>query len=125
MSSPNPSTPQLRPRHVQILALMSSGATRQQIAASLHISVPTLGKNITDLYLLLGVRSQAAAIAAGHRLGILSAPDAVSVPRGLFNEIVVLARAAAECGGPVADSGRAVLGSISDCGFELAAPAQR
>jgi len=57
-----PALPKLTKRERQILGLLASGLSAQQIAADLYISPNTLKSTMRDLYRKLGVNSRAAAV---------------------------------------------------------------
>lgn len=57
-----PALPKLTKRERQILGLLASGLSVQQIAADLYISPNTLKSTMRDLYRKLGVNSRAAAV---------------------------------------------------------------
>lgn len=74
----------LSPREREILALLASGKTQKQIAASLVISSKTVATHIQHLLAKLGVHSRAEAVAAAYRRGLVE-NDVVahSLPREL------------------------------------------
>jgi two-component system nitrate/nitrite response regulator NarL len=65
-------TPTLSLREQEVLCFLTDGCSAPQIAASLHLSVPTIKTHLTRLYLKLGVSDRAAAVAVGFRSGLVS-----------------------------------------------------
>ena len=59
------------PREQEVLALLAEGQDRVAIARALVISPRTVGSHIEHLLTKLGVHSQAQAVAAAHRDGLL------------------------------------------------------
>lgn len=64
-----PATP-LSEREREVLALMASGATNREIAASLYLSPHTVKEHTSALYRKLGVRNRAEAVRRAERLGL-------------------------------------------------------
>ncbi|HSI81359.1 MAG TPA: response regulator transcription factor [Solirubrobacterales bacterium] len=64
-----PVTP-LSEREREVLALMASGATNREIAASLYLSPHTVKEHTSALYRKLGVRNRAEAVRRAERLGL-------------------------------------------------------
>lgn len=69
-SAPAADTP-ITERQRQILRLLAQGLTDQEIAFQLQITVHTVKFHCASIYLRLGVRNRAEAIAAGHYRGLL------------------------------------------------------
>jgi PAS domain S-box-containing protein len=69
----DPSEPpvSLTPRQMQILQLLSEGASTQQIAAALHLSRETVRNHIRNILRALGAHSRLQAVAVAHRRGLL------------------------------------------------------
>jgi ATP/maltotriose-dependent transcriptional regulator MalT len=65
----------LTPREVEVLRLISSGASNQMIAQQLVISEHTVKVHITNLYAKLGVKSRTQAVAYARKLHLI--PGAV------------------------------------------------
>lgn len=61
----------LSPRQTEILKMVAIGATREQVARALEISVRTVGRHLGDIYIRWGVPNRAAAVLTGLRLGVL------------------------------------------------------
>ena len=61
----------LSPRELEILRLVASGRSNQEIAAALFISVPTVRSHLTAILGKLGLPSRSAAIAYAHTHGIV------------------------------------------------------
>jgi LuxR family maltose regulon positive regulatory protein len=61
----------LSERELEVLALIASGASNQQIAEHLVVSMSTVKTHINRTYRKLGARSRTQAIARGRQLGIL------------------------------------------------------
>ena len=64
-------TSSLTQREHDVLALLASGSTNQQIAAQLHLSAKTVERHLSNLYRKLGVanRTEAATYAIRHSIG--------------------------------------------------------
>jgi DNA-binding CsgD family transcriptional regulator len=60
----------LSPREREILRLVAAGLTNREIAEELVISVRTVARHVTNLYIKIGVRSKAEATAYAIRRGI-------------------------------------------------------
>ncbi|MDX2376574.1 helix-turn-helix transcriptional regulator [Microbacterium sp. LRZ72] len=67
-----PAQPALTPGERQMLALLASPMTRQEIASELYLSINTIKTRIHRLYRRLGVDSRADAVSYGRRTGLLS-----------------------------------------------------
>jgi DNA-binding CsgD family transcriptional regulator len=65
----------LTPRQTEVLSLLATDLTYQQIAERLHVSVKTVDHHVTAVRAKLAVRSREDAVAAGRRLGIVPAED--------------------------------------------------
>jgi LuxR family maltose regulon positive regulatory protein len=61
----------LSDREIEVLALIASGASNQQIAEHLVVSMSTVKTHINRTYRKLGARSRTQAIARGRQLGVL------------------------------------------------------
>ena len=53
---------------MEVLKLIESGASNQDIARQLVISIPTVKRHITNIYTKLDVKSRTQAIAIGKQL---------------------------------------------------------
>ncbi|HRN50634.1 MAG TPA: LuxR C-terminal-related transcriptional regulator [Anaerolineales bacterium] len=62
----------LTPREVEVLQLLVQGATNQDIADALFITVRTVKAHVSNILAKLGVASRAEAIARCHQLALLS-----------------------------------------------------
>jgi DNA-binding CsgD family transcriptional regulator len=60
----------LSPRELEVLHLVSTGMTSPEIAATLFVSPHTVKRHMANIREKLGVRSQAAAIAALRDRGV-------------------------------------------------------
>lgn len=65
-----PPTP-LSPRELEIVTLVAAGAQNRQVAETLHISVHTVERHLANVYLKLGVRGRAEAVAHAIRTGLV------------------------------------------------------
>jgi DNA-binding NarL/FixJ family response regulator len=63
---------QLNPRHQEILAYMSEGASRPEIARRLGISEATVRSHSKAIFQKLGVNERAHAVAVGIRAGLIA-----------------------------------------------------
>jgi DNA-binding NarL/FixJ family response regulator len=61
----------LTPREHEILAMVSTGSTMQQVARSLGISPRTVETHVAKLYRKLGVRTRVQAVARAAQLGLI------------------------------------------------------
>ena len=61
----------LSDRELEVLALIASGASNQQIAEHLVVSMSTVKSHINRTYRKLGVNSRTQAIARSRQLGIV------------------------------------------------------
>ncbi len=68
---PQPPTPALTPREQEVLTLVASGATNEQIAASLGIAVKTVERHVTNVYRKVGARGRADATRAAVALQLV------------------------------------------------------
>jgi LuxR family maltose regulon positive regulatory protein len=57
-------------REVEVLKLIESGCSNQEIAKQLFISIPTVKRHISNIYTKLGVKSRTQALAIGKELKI-------------------------------------------------------
>lgn len=71
-SAPVRDLPVLTPREIQVLRLLSEGATNAAIAAALNYSVSTVRNDTTSVYRKLGVSGRSEAAARAHALGLLA-----------------------------------------------------
>jgi DNA-binding CsgD family transcriptional regulator len=62
----------LTPRQLEVLALLSSGASTQEIAELLHISRETVRNHVRHILQTLRVHSRVEAVAVAHREGWVS-----------------------------------------------------
>ncbi len=58
----------LTTREMEVLKLIEAGASNQEIAEKLVISIPTVKRHISNIYAKLGVNSRTQAIAIGKEL---------------------------------------------------------
>jgi DNA-binding NarL/FixJ family response regulator len=73
--SPDGSTRyQLTPREIEVLELLATGLSPEEIAARLVISVKTVGTHIEHIFRKLGVRTRAQAVALAYREGFAENP---------------------------------------------------
>jgi ATP/maltotriose-dependent transcriptional regulator MalT len=56
-------------RELEVLKLIESGCTNQEIAARLFISIATVKRHISNIYAKLGVQSRTQAVSIGKELG--------------------------------------------------------
>jgi DNA-binding NarL/FixJ family response regulator len=64
--------PQITPRQAEILQLLAQGYSTAQIAAELHLAVPTVRNHIQLLLQALEAHSRVEAIAFARRDGLLA-----------------------------------------------------
>lgn len=57
-------------REVEVLKLIESGCSNQEIANQLFISIPTVKRHISNIYTKLGVKSRTQAVAIGKELKV-------------------------------------------------------
>ena len=62
--------PVLTDREVEVLRAVSAGSTNRQVAASLHVSEPTVKTHLVHVFDKLGVTSRTAAVAKARELGL-------------------------------------------------------
>jgi len=62
----------LSDRELEVLALMAEGATNNEIAIRLHLSVRTITYHVEAIFVKLDARSRTHAVALALRQGILS-----------------------------------------------------
>ncbi|MGA8116696.1 MAG: response regulator transcription factor [Actinocatenispora sp.] len=62
----------LKPREVELLRLVATGATNREAARSLFVSEATVKAYLLRIYDRLGARDRASAVAEGYRRGLLS-----------------------------------------------------
>ncbi|MBF4632972.1 response regulator transcription factor [Agreia pratensis] len=67
---PRPAMPSLSRRERQVLALLASGMSNNEMAETLFITVNTLKSTVRNLYKKLGVHDRAEASDLAHRLGL-------------------------------------------------------
>ena len=67
-----PAGPALSERELQVLALISEGATNNEIAAELHLSPHTVKEYTSSLYRKLEVRNRLEAVKRAEKLGLIS-----------------------------------------------------
>jgi LuxR family transcriptional regulator, maltose regulon positive regulatory protein len=58
----------LTPRELEVLQLIETGCSNQEISEKLFISIPTVKRHISNIYAKLGVQSRTQAIAIGKEL---------------------------------------------------------
>lgn len=73
-------TPILSERELEILSLTAAGYSRRQIAEALFLGPSTVKAHLSGLYLKLGVRDRAAAVARAISLGVLSVDQGPAHP---------------------------------------------
>jgi LuxR family maltose regulon positive regulatory protein len=69
-----PAQPLIEPlsaREIEVLKLLESGCSNQEIAARLVISLPTVKRHISNIYAKLGVKSRTQAISLGRELRLV------------------------------------------------------
>lgn len=69
---------QLSMREREVLALVASGQTNQDVAASLHLSPHTVARHLANIFTKLGVRSRTAAAASAVAAGLVHPRDGQS-----------------------------------------------
>jgi DNA-binding NarL/FixJ family response regulator len=67
-----PSPDGLSPREVEILRLVATGRTNQEIASELHISDKTVARHLANIYLKLDLSTRSAATAYAFREGLMA-----------------------------------------------------
>ncbi|MGK8507943.1 response regulator transcription factor [Nocardia asiatica] len=73
--SPPPGTSGLTPRELDVLRLVSTGASNRQIAAELFISANTAGVHVSRILAKLGASSRTEAAAIARKRGLLGSED--------------------------------------------------
>ena len=63
--------PVLSERELEVLALIASGESNQEIASKLFITLATVKTHINNLYRKLGARSRTQAVARGREMNLL------------------------------------------------------
>jgi PAS domain S-box-containing protein len=61
----------LTPRQLDVLRRLAAGATTEQMAQDLHISVATVRNHVRDLLKRMDVHTRLEAVVLGHQLGIV------------------------------------------------------
>ena len=61
----------LSPREMDILNLVSSGATNREIASTLYLSETTVKRGVRSIFDKLGVRDRAQAISEAYKRGLI------------------------------------------------------
>jgi ATP/maltotriose-dependent transcriptional regulator MalT len=61
----------LSTRELELLKLIESGYSNQEIAAKLVISIKTVKRHISNIYAKLGVRNRTHAVSLGRELGLV------------------------------------------------------
>src|SRR5438876_12220359 len=79
MSTETNSPPALSERELQVLRLVATGATNNQIARSLQISVNTVKVHLNNIFAKLGVQSRTEAALFAVRHGWVDVPRAEPV----------------------------------------------
>ncbi|MGY1948057.1 ATP-binding protein [Nocardia asiatica] len=74
-SLPPPGTSGLTPRELDVLRLVSTGASNRQIAAELFISANTAGVHVSRILAKLGASSRTEAAAIARKRGLLGSED--------------------------------------------------
>jgi DNA-binding CsgD family transcriptional regulator len=70
--------PTLTARDIEMIALISNGATNKELARAFDLSVDSVRSALTEIYSRLGAKSRAHAVSIAHRAGALdiaSEPD--------------------------------------------------
>jgi LuxR family maltose regulon positive regulatory protein len=70
-TSAQPLVEPLSPRELEVLMLISTGYTNQEIADSLFVSLNTIKKHTSHIYGKLGVKNRAQAIAQARVIGLV------------------------------------------------------
>ncbi len=85
MSPPTPTDGDERPRHADLLAhltdreldvlrLIGSGRSNQEIAGDLHIGAATVKTHVSSIFAKLHVRDRVGAVIIAHEAGVVSSP---------------------------------------------------
>jgi ATP/maltotriose-dependent transcriptional regulator MalT len=61
----------LTPREIEVLALAADGLSGPELAQALGLSATTVNTHFKNIYVKLGVRNRAAAVAKAMRLGVI------------------------------------------------------
>lgn len=61
----------LTPRELEVLQLLATGVTNQEIADELYLSVRTVDRHVANILAKLGVPTRTAAASRGHELGVV------------------------------------------------------
>lgn len=64
-------TEPLSRREVEVLKLIETGCSNQEIAGRLFISIATVKRHISNIYAKLGVQNRTQAVSTGKELGLL------------------------------------------------------
>lgn len=67
-----PAMPQFSPRQIEVLALLATGSSNQQICTALGIADRTVRAHLTEIFDALGVNSRVQAILQAQRLGLIA-----------------------------------------------------
>jgi PAS domain S-box-containing protein len=70
--------PELTPRQHEVLRLLGAGLTTRQMADEMGLSTETVRNHVRGVLSQLRAQSRLEAVLAGHRLGLLTLPDADS-----------------------------------------------
>jgi PAS domain S-box-containing protein len=70
--------PELTPRQHEVLRLLGAGLTTRQMADEMGVSTETVRNHVRAVLGQLRAQSRLEAVLAGHRLGLLTLPDADS-----------------------------------------------
>jgi PAS domain S-box-containing protein len=71
-----PAAPELTPRQHEVLRLLGAGMTTRQMADEMGLSTETVRNHVRGVLTQLRAQSRLEAVLAGHRLGLLTMPDA-------------------------------------------------
>ena len=67
----DPSAPDLTPRELAVLELLTQGHTNREIAATLYISPSTAGVHVSNILRKLGAKRRVDAAGMAHKMGLL------------------------------------------------------
>lgn len=73
--------PQMIGRFRDVLTLVADGATNDEIGSRLHVSAETVSWYLRRIYVALGARNRAHAVALAYRQGLLACDRAAAAPR--------------------------------------------